>query len=327
VKPYPNVFLMLCGHITDESRRTDSYNGNIIHSLRSDYQDRTNGGNGWMRLMKFSPAGNTIQVKTYSPWLNQYETDTNSQFTINYDLSPFYSLLGTTNVASGTTTMMPYDNLLPNTCYQWYVRVSDGTNTVTSPVQTFTTGTWSSPVTLNLKTYLQGFYRGGGVMASVSAPGVCDSITVELHNTLSPFSKVYSAKSAIGTNGSGGFVFPAAVYGNSYYVVAKHRSSLETWSAAPVLLNAGSVSYDFSTAANKAYGNNLYNLGDTRYAIYSGDVNQNSIINLNDFSLVEGAYHGFSSGYSAYDLNGDGIVEGTDGSLLENNFGKGVVKP
>jgi hypothetical protein len=142
-KTHSNVFLMLCGHQTEEARRTDVYQNNVITTLLSDYQARTNGGNGWMRIMHFSPAANTISVQTYSPSLNQYETDANSQFTINYNLSstaPSYSLVGTTsNVASGSTASVPYSSLQLNTCYQWYATANDGVNTTSSPVSTFTT--------------------------------------------------------------------------------------------------------------------------------------------------------------------------------------------
>jgi hypothetical protein len=327
VKFYPNVFLMLCGHITDESRRTDSYDGNIIHSLRSDYQDRTNGGNGWMRLMKFRPSNNTIEVKTYSPWLNQYETDTNSQFTINYDLSPFYNLLGTTNVASGSTTMMPYTNLLPNTCYQWYVKVSDGTNTTISPVQTFTTGTWSSNVSLNIKAFIEGFYRGNNAMTPIVGSGVTDTFTIEFRNALSPYSKVYSGKAAVNTAGNWTYSFPPAVYGNAYYICVKHRNSLDTWSAAPVAINSATVSYDFTTSANKAFGNNESQLPDGKFAIINGDVDLSGRIDSTDNNTIELAAKIHITGYSLYDLNGDSQVEETDGCILENNLNKFIHHP
>lgn len=89
LKDNPNLFLMVCGHSdhAEEGRRTDVYNGNTIYTLLSDYQDRTNGGDGWLRLMEFSPDGNQINVKTYSPTLNQYETDASSQFTLSYAMS------------------------------------------------------------------------------------------------------------------------------------------------------------------------------------------------------------------------------------------------
>jgi len=85
VKGYPNVFLMLCGHNHYEARRSDTFNGNTIHTLLADYQDYPNGGNGWLRIMEFSPATNKIKVKTYSPYLKQYKTDPDSEFILSYD--------------------------------------------------------------------------------------------------------------------------------------------------------------------------------------------------------------------------------------------------
>jgi hypothetical protein len=85
VKEHPNVFLMLCGHNHYEARRSDTYNGHTIHTLLADYQDYPNGGDGWLRIMEIWPATNEIKVKTYSPYLNQYKTDHDSEFTLSYD--------------------------------------------------------------------------------------------------------------------------------------------------------------------------------------------------------------------------------------------------
>jgi hypothetical protein len=150
LKVCPNLFLMLGAHVPGESKRVNAFYGDTVYSWMADYQSRSNGGDGWMRIMRFSPSTNTISVKTYSPKLSQYETDANSQFSVYYDMSstssPF-TLIGTnTGVASGATTTFPYSGLSPNTCYQWYVTVSDGESTVTGPVWTFTTGTNPSPL-------------------------------------------------------------------------------------------------------------------------------------------------------------------------------------
>ncbi|MCX6274177.1 MAG: T9SS type A sorting domain-containing protein [Bacteroidetes bacterium] len=149
LKVCPNLFLLLGAHVPGESRRVNAFYGDTVYSWMADFQSRSNGGDGWMRIMRFSPSINTISVKTYSPTLNQYETDASSQFSVYYDMSstssPF-SLIGTnTGVASGSTTTFPYSGLSPNTCYQWYVTVSDGESTVTGPVWTFTTGTTPMP--------------------------------------------------------------------------------------------------------------------------------------------------------------------------------------
>lgn len=142
LKNNPNFFLMLGAHITGESRRQDVFAGRTVHTLMADYQNLSNGGNGWMRLLEFSPANNQIRVKTFSPVLNQFETDGNSQFTLPYDLqgSGFAPLKTNPNVASGATISTPWTGLRPNTEYEWYVTVSDGLSSVTSPRWRFQTG-------------------------------------------------------------------------------------------------------------------------------------------------------------------------------------------
>ena len=138
----PNLFLMLAGHVTaGEGQRTDAVGGRSIWSLLSDYQARTNGGNGWLRILDFSPNNDVIHVKTYSPWLNQFETDSDSQFDIPYDMTggaPF-AVIGANTVPSGTSSTMIWNGLGSGTDYEWYVTVSDGQKTVTGPVWRFRT--------------------------------------------------------------------------------------------------------------------------------------------------------------------------------------------
>ena len=102
VKHHPNVFLMLCGHNHYESRRTDTYNGTTIHTLLADYQEYPNGGNGWLRIMEVDPVANKITVKTYSPHLNQYQTDPYSEFTLFYNQSENQSPPAFTSPIKGT---------------------------------------------------------------------------------------------------------------------------------------------------------------------------------------------------------------------------------
>jgi hypothetical protein len=86
LKSNPNLFLMICGHADGEGMRQDTYNGNTVYTLLSNYQSYPNGGNGFLRIMEFLPANNEIQIKTYSPYLEQFETDTSSQFILSYDM-------------------------------------------------------------------------------------------------------------------------------------------------------------------------------------------------------------------------------------------------
>jgi hypothetical protein len=83
-----NLFLILCGHYSEEIYRTDTFAGNTVYTVLVDYQDRENGGDGWLRIMRFSPAENRIFLTTYSPTLDRFETDANSKFTLDYDMSP-----------------------------------------------------------------------------------------------------------------------------------------------------------------------------------------------------------------------------------------------
>ena len=143
LKSHPNLFLMVGGHIWGEGRRQDTWNGHTVHALLADYQGGANGGNGYMRLMEFSPANNVIRVRTYSPWLDLFEADadSSSQFTLSYPMStpqPFQAL-GTATVASGAAGALAWSGLAPNTQYEWYATVSDGTITTTSPTWSFTT--------------------------------------------------------------------------------------------------------------------------------------------------------------------------------------------
>jgi Calcineurin-like phosphoesterase len=87
LKDNPNLFLMLCGHMHGENRRTETHNSHTMNILLADYQTRTNGGNGYLRIMTFCPAINQIKVKTYSTYINRYETDANSQFNLTYDMN------------------------------------------------------------------------------------------------------------------------------------------------------------------------------------------------------------------------------------------------
>jgi len=141
----PNLFLMLCGHMHDEAQRTETGDyGNTIYILLADYQDEANGGNGYLRTMRFSPASDTIYVKTYSPTVPGYLTDGDSQFELTYDMdcsgSSAFALIGTDyGVTSGNNASLSWPGLAQNTEYEWYVDVSDGTATTTGPTWSFTT--------------------------------------------------------------------------------------------------------------------------------------------------------------------------------------------
>lgn len=115
--------------------------------------------------------------------------------------------------------------------------------------------------------------------------------------------------------------FCNATSGN-YYLVAKHFSSIETWSkAGGESLSSGynTYNYDFTNSTNKAFGNNL-KLKGSRYCLFSGEINQDSYITLYDIILIyNGALNFIIGNYMNTDFNGDRIVDLLDVTLCYYN--------
>jgi len=53
--------------------------------------------------------------------------------------------------------------------------------------------------------------------------------------------------------------------------------------------------------------------------MYSGDVDQDGLVELNDASLTDNDIFSFTAGYVSSDVNGDGIVDLDDISFVDNN--------
>jgi hypothetical protein len=105
----------------------------------------------------------------------------------------------------------------------------------------------------NLKVFLQGFYTGNGMMQPVlysnalsNDETACDSITVELHDATNYDNVIASATDILHTDGNATFRFPWAIGNNAYYIVIRHRNSIETWSKNPVLFSGTVVSLDLT---------------------------------------------------------------------------------
>lgn len=158
LKPNTNIFMMLSGHVTGQGSRQDTFNGNTIRTFVADYQGWTNGGNGFMRLMEFSPSNNTVVVQTYSPWTGEYKTDEASEFWFDYNMqplgtgsagTPWTNVWTQTGVSPGSTINCPWAGLQLNKAYEWKVIATDSAgNVAASPVWRFTTTTTNTPPVL-----------------------------------------------------------------------------------------------------------------------------------------------------------------------------------
>ena len=170
---------------------------------------------------------------------------------------------------------------------------------------------------INITAALEGFY----IPASNNMI-TGDTLMVYLRNSAFPYSIADSSKGVINGNTLyGNFKFYNAPTGN-YYIALKHRNSVETWSAAPQsYTNLSNSNYDFSNLITKAYGSNQIQVDavPVRFAIYSGDVNQDGTVDATDVSTIDNDASNFVSGYVVTDLTGDDFVDGTDFSIADNN--------
>ncbi|MEZ4821547.1 MAG: hypothetical protein R2942_03685 [Ignavibacteria bacterium] len=123
------------------------------------------------------------------------------------------------------------------------------------------------------------------------------------------------------SSGTGTFRFSNATNGTNYYLEVKHRNSIRTWSKTTVGFASGTLNYNFTTAANKAYGDNMKQVDTSPvyFAFFSGDANQDGFVNLTDVISVNNGSSNFSSGYVLTDMNGDLLTDLTDVVITNNN--------
>jgi hypothetical protein len=187
------------------------------------------------------------------------------------------------------------------------------------------------PVSLNLNLFLQGYYVSNGQMSTpifdkgLSSDSLAtDSIIVSLWNvdSLNNPNPTYSVKALLKKNGQATASFSSVNRIKNYYISIKNRNSLETWSSIPLNLQA-IANYSFADSMNRAYSNGtnsaMQALGSNRFALYSGDVNQDGTIDFQDLQDTENKSAEFSFEYDKTDLNGDGATDLIDLQIAENN--------
>ncbi len=288
-----------------------------------------------------SPAATTTYTVTGTNTATGCTNTSTRTITVN-TLPSVGTTASATTICNGTSTTLTGTGAAT---YTWQPGSLTGVSVTVSPASTTTytvTGTNASGCTntstrlitvnscntiLNLKLFIEAYFKGTGMDAVLLNQGVSlsntitDSIQVELRNTTAPYSLVASLKTILNTNGTAVCTFAPSVSG-TYYVVVKHRNSVQTWSSAGVAVGGAPVTYDFSNLITKAYGNNmkLVSTVPNVYAFYSGDINQDENVDLLDLSLLETDINNFSFGYFATDINGDGNVDLLDSPTLENNI-------
>jgi len=252
LKTNANFFLTLGGHVNPDGhgQRQDTFNGNTVYSLMADYQDWANGGSGYLRVMTFQPSNSTIQVQTYSPTLNAWLTDSTNQFALNYGLqnSAAFAPLATVTVPSGSHATTIWTNLVVGASYQWYVTVSDGTNTTTGTTNLFTTvgPTYSAPaVTLTSPTNTGSFATLALTLAAtaISTGGTVTNVAFYQGTTL--LANVSSAPYIFDWTG-----FPAGSYSLTAVATDNHGLAATSGAVAVTLAIPSVASFTGSYAQN-----------------------------------------------------------------------------
>jgi len=168
---------------------------------------------------------------------------------------------------------------------------------------------------LNLTVLIQGFYN------SSSNALILDTVKVYVRNSTSPFAIIDSSKAYLNAGGQAAVYFTNVSNGVNYYLEVRHRNSIHTWSKTVQIFTGGVMNYDFTTAASKAFGDNMLQVDSSpnEFAIYGGDVNQDETVDLTDVLLTYNDANTFTTGYAVTDLNGDSQTDLTDVILAYNN--------
>ncbi len=207
----PNVHFMLAGHMHGESRRTDVANGHPVFQMLADYQDRPNGGQGWLRILRFVPAENKVYVQTYSPWLNRFEHDADSEFTLDFDMGGSFQTSALT-VPSGSSAIVTAAGLEPETTYEWQATVTNsGGKSRTGPLWSFTTAAINQPpVATDQAVGAMEDGSTGVVLAALDPEGAALAYTIvtgPAHGTLTGVPPALTYSPAANYSGSDAFSF------------------------------------------------------------------------------------------------------------------------
>ncbi|MFB9328971.1 S-layer homology domain-containing protein [Paenibacillus aurantiacus] len=170
VVPNKNVIMTLSGHYHDAENLVDEIDDNgdgkpdrKVYQMLADYQGAEMGGLGYIRLLQFDLDNNKVHVKTYSPYLDDYnyydpaEYPKKDEFDLDVDLGTMNKQVATDylgvniytdqligkvdGVVSGGNASVTWSNLNADQLYQWYVRAEDNnTGSTLSDIWSFTTG-------------------------------------------------------------------------------------------------------------------------------------------------------------------------------------------
>lgn len=166
-------------------------------------------------------------------------------------------------------------------------------------------------------------YNGYESVSSIPTE-VVDWVLVEVRSDVSSSSVVSKRAAFVRSDGSivdldgRNYVSFWGVNSGDYYIIIHHRNHLSVMSAGKVALTESSILYDFTFSNSSAYGNELADLGNGAYGMYSGDGDANETVNVLDYGIVGNKL--FQIGYLAGDLDLNGTVNVLDYGKANQNL-------
>lgn len=193
------------------------------------------------------------------------------------------------------------------------------------------TASFQESKTLIINLLIEGLYAVGGTMGKAQgssgdkyAGTVADLISVELHAGSQYSNLIFMADSIpLNTNGMATMTVPG-VFDSFYFVTVKHRNSIAVVSSTAISFAGSTITYNFDTP-EKSFGGNLLLMEVGKYAVFSGDVNQDNLVDSLDIVSVDNDSNAFIAGYWPTDANGDGTVDGGDMAIVTKNAAKFVI--
>ncbi|MBL8006793.1 MAG: SBBP repeat-containing protein [Ignavibacteria bacterium] len=278
------------------------------------------------------PAVTTLISPAESGYLSKYESTfrwNNADFASAYNIeiaedADFQNIVyQNTNVTGNNIKLNDLSELSDSAKYYWRVR---GKNAVSF-------GDWSETrsfyalalrkTVLYLNVIPEGLYN-----VTTEILNKKDTVRLYLANINFPYNIIDSSFSIIDSVSFMCRIKLDFLRSGKYYIKVRHRNSIETWSKfeGEVFNNGYTTEYNFTGSSENAYGNNMkqIDVSPLRFAIYSGDVNQDGAIDAADLSEIENDAANSSSGYIRTDLTGDDFVDANDLSIAENNTAAGI---
>ena len=101
--------MTLNGHTSAERQQIDTnHAGGKVASMLADYQNIQNGGDGYLRKIRFDPGAGRIDVSTYSPTsATPDQTGTYSQFTYTATFNVPANLIAVTGLHTPVAPVAP----------------------------------------------------------------------------------------------------------------------------------------------------------------------------------------------------------------------------